>query len=491
MARPLITSKRVAALCVISFVIVLIHTIHHRSQTATGTTPALSSSSNTPFTATSPSTLAHNPFGGGAKSTIPFEEDPNAAEDKVVVLTYQKISTQPGATKLLVIGDPNCQRGKQSCDYFIPDCPVKCEWTPDRTRLGDANMVVFHADLGFKPDSPPFPEKVNKSWQKRVIFGHEPVWKRPMKWLNRTWMDHIDISLHWGRNADVPLTFYNLDKLGQPSSKRWWLKRTPRSIPDGIYETHERAVGGAGQTKAALTTYLVSNCNSKERMSLLERISAVLPTASFGKCLRNAVFPEDVLKLSQQKQKVALISRFPFHLTIESTANEAGWVTEKIYEALLSGTVPIYYGPQDIRMLAPPHSYIDATTFATPEDLARYVIHVYNNHTLYERYHEWRYADNVEDLFVHLERDVGRDTAACRLCQFYKEYRARERIDPFLNQKRLFYTKENGWIRAEKTDGGWLDDTYVPPRAKALWEEHHGHFDFTKAGEHLSSNDLL
>ena len=51
----------------------------------------------------------------------------------------------------------------------------------------------------------------------------------------------------------------------------------------------------------------------------------------------------------------------------------AGWVTEKIYDCLGSGTVPIYWGAPDVTDYIPPEVFIDYREFDTNEDLYKYL----------------------------------------------------------------------------------------------------------------------
>lgn len=51
----------------------------------------------------------------------------------------------------------------------------------------------------------------------------------------------------------------------------------------------------------------------------------------------------------------------------------SGWVTEKIYDCLGSGTIPIYWGAPDITDRVPPEVFIDYRNFERPLDLYKYL----------------------------------------------------------------------------------------------------------------------
>ena len=66
------------------------------------------------------------------------------------------------------------------------------------------------------------------------------------------------------------------------------------------------------------------------------------------------------------------------------------YVTEKIYDCLLAGTVPIYLGTTDIAEFVPPGSYIDATAHGGPSGLAVYLRHLLERPDEYRCYLAWR-----------------------------------------------------------------------------------------------------
>lgn len=375
--------------------------------------------------------------------------------EKVVILEYDAISKQAGAMKLFELPTEACQKGRKTCRH-VAECEVPCELTANRSRLTEAAVILFHPDLnGFLPLAAPHKvrRRVDNAWQKLAVFGHEPVWKRPRRWLNLTWMADMDFSVHWGRNADVRLFFYSLDMVGFSVSSKWWMQRDVlwQSAQDGLY------TGLTGRQQSALASVIVSNCHSKERNAWLKAFLEGVPSASFGSCFTNAVVPNSVSSINDRaKQKIRIIYRFPFHLAIESTQNEAGWVTEKLYQALLAGTIPIYYGPPDVFSLAPPHSFIYAPSFLSVHDLTRYVRSVYHNKTLFESYHAWRTLPNIASHFAPLEQELSRKNVACRICKFYRQQMkplspATLSSVPSVLQKTseysLAYTSQYGWVR--------------------------------------------
>ena len=64
----------------------------------------------------------------------------------------------------------------------------------------------------------------------------------------------------------------------------------------------------------------------------------------------------------------------------------------------------------------PPNSIINANAFNTSEDLARYLVTVANNKTLYESYHAWR-TQPLPESFLR-RYSITRTHSTCRTCRF-------------------------------------------------------------------------
>eukprot|EP00667_Euglena_gracilis_P012503 EG_transcript_12848 len=84
-----------------------------------------------------------------------------------------------------------------------------------------------------------------------------------------------------------------------------------------------------------------------------------------------------------------LLRPYPFTLAFENSIAD-DYASEKVYNPLLVGSVPIYAGAPNIDNLVPPQSIIKYTDFATVEDLVYYMKCLLANPQLYEHYTRWR-----------------------------------------------------------------------------------------------------
>ena len=95
------------------------------------------------------------------------------------------------------------------------------------------------------------------------------------------------------------------------------------------------------------------------------------------------------------------------------------YVTEKMFEALRAGSVPVYTGAPDVKELLPdPSAAIHLSDFDTVEAAARYVKQVLANETLWNYHQAWR-TRSFSKGFKEVLR-VQCDSLFCRLCDWVR-----------------------------------------------------------------------
>jgi hypothetical protein len=121
---------------------------------------------------------------------------------------------------------------------------------------------------------------------------------------------------------------------------------------------------------------------------------------SFGKVLRNRT----ETTAPGWEGRVAVMGRYKFTLAFENSVSR-DYVSDKFFDPLTVGSVPVYRGTADVAELAPhPDCYIDARDFAGPAELGRYLAALDRDDVAYSHYHQWR-VDGLAPTFVaHLSR---------------------------------------------------------------------------------------
>lgn len=163
-----------------------------------------------------------------------------------------------------------------------------------------------------------------------------------------------------------------------------------------------------------------------QRNELAKSILSLLPHHSFGKCLNNVGGLDMALSLYPECAKDpnasphwwdhlhCAMSHYKFVLAIENTYTDS-YVTEKLFYALDSGAVPIYFGAPNVMDFVPPHSIIDGTKFKSMEELATYVKALADDPIAYAEYHAWRRCGVMGNYGN--TRATSLDTLPCRLCE--------------------------------------------------------------------------
>lgn len=367
-----------------------------------------------------------------------------------------------GVRKLLrFVGDDRlekkCWDAQPECVYRVPGCSVNCTWMgASPAALERADVLFFHGDE--KTHNLTRAKQPPKQGQAYAVFGHEPTERFTGHWWSPDWVSLFDFTVHWANGADVPVTFFYFDELsmGNDSNRWWhladvqsmWLNLSQRFTPEA---TDDVPVGDR------MASAMVKNCK-KTRKELLGKLIRLLSIASYGECHNNAHgddrqtapehrhVPNDQILMDQ---KVDIISQHPFHLAMESTDREAGFVTEKIFQAFLAGTLPVYWGSSDVSSRVPPGSYIDFKNFESVEVLAKHLKELLQHQSEYMKYHAWRNDPSALTYFEWAHR-IRRSTTPCRVCEYFSTHRKQFSVS---KQERslLQYSREVGFTRHSNT----------------------------------------
>ena len=160
----------------------------------------------------------------------------------------------------------------------------------------------------------------------------------------------------------------------------------------------------------------LSHCDIKWRYDFIGQLLKLVHIDMHGSCFHNVPGKSDRFGGGDYEASfIAKVSKYRAVLVFENT-NEKYYVTEKIFLAYSAkGVVPIYHGPPDAHMWLPGnHTYVDATKYKTPSDLANYLKRLLTNDSLYE-YHTTNFDSqkviNFLDSHCH-----SKDDYMCQLC---------------------------------------------------------------------------
>lgn len=149
------------------------------------------------------------------------------------------------------------------------------------------------------------------------------------------------------------------------------------------YNIQSPEVPFASVKKYAL--FLASNCASKSnRENLVKYLMNRVPVKSLGKCLRNS---QD--SSGSYNSKSLIMKQYALYFSFENQLVD-DYVTEKLWGALSSGTIPVYKGAPNIKDHVPENSIVSVDLFSSLDELANHLNEILKNETLYYEYHKWR-----------------------------------------------------------------------------------------------------
>jgi hypothetical protein len=135
--------------------------------------------------------------------------------------------------------------------------------------------------------------------------------------------------------------------------------------------------------------------------------------------------------------KIEFLRRYKFHLAFENESRE-GWTTEKIYDAMVARTLPVYWGNPRIHEEFNPKSFLNYFECQSDEALIERIIELDRDDTKYLEYARQPYfRDNMPNEFFSAER----------LLNFFERIFATA-ITPVARKRRFF--EINRWLLARK-----------------------------------------
>lgn len=117
-----------------------------------------------------------------------------------------------------------------------------------------------------------------------------------------------------------------------------------------------------------------------------------------------------------------LIGHYRFYLAFENSRSES-YVTEKLWQPLLMGAIPIYWGAPNVNDFLPhPNAIIRVSDFESIEGLANYLQFLTTSDTAYQRHMEWRYKALPQSFLDLFQTSPGH--APCHLCDLIASEKA-------------------------------------------------------------------
>ncbi|VFQ78302.1 unnamed protein product [Cuscuta campestris] len=180
-------------------------------------------------------------------------------------------------------------------------------------------------------------------------------------------------------------------------------------VPVGYFSWAEYDIMAPVQpkTQKALAAAFISNCGARNfRLQALEALEKEKVTIdSYGSCHRNK---------NGDVKKVDTLRHYKFSLAFENS-NVEDYVTEKFFQSLVAGSVPVVVGAPNIEDYAPCSScLLHIKKLEDVESVAKTMKHLAENPSAYNQSLRWKF-EGPSDSFKALV-DMAAVHSSCRLC---------------------------------------------------------------------------
>jgi hypothetical protein len=188
--------------------------------------------------------------------------------------------------------------------------------------------------------------------------------------------------------------------------------------------------------KTGFCSFMVSAnhpVKNRKRLELFEKVMQYKKVDSGGRFLNNI----GRTILPGHEPKLQFLHQYKFHLALENIAKE-GYTTEKIYDAMLARTLPIYWGNPRIAEEFNPRSFINYFDFRNDQEFLEKIIELDRDDAKYLEYARQPY-------FIQDQPNEFFDTE--RLLRFFHHIFSTP-IVPVARRRRLFEVKR--WTLARR-----------------------------------------
>lgn len=129
-------------------------------------------------------------------------------------------------------------------------------------------------------------------------------------------------------------------------------------------------------------SFVVKNPGCEKRNRFFHILNSYKPVVSAGPLFNN--HPIVPYEGSTFRPKMDLLRNYKFNLCFENSSYP-GYATEKLYEALVSNTVPIYWGSPTIECDFNPKAFLSWHTYQDDESFVRAIVEIDNNWEEYSK----------------------------------------------------------------------------------------------------------
>lgn len=249
-----------------------------------------------------------------------------------------------------------------SLDLDGIEFPPGCAITTDPWRYREADAVIFHIPtMHWWHHIEKQPGQLWVAWSLECE-QHYPQLRDP------AFMSCFDWTMTYKLNSDIVSTY--VQYFVSAGNLARTLRREPRP-----------------KSSEALAALLISSRFDRSgRYRYARKLMRRMPVHSFGRVLNNRRLAND----NWRPSKLEAIANYRFTLAFENACS-TDYVTEKFFDPLVAGSVPVYLGAPNVEDFAPgDHCFVNVADFRGPGELAEYLTALAADERRYVEFFEWK-----------------------------------------------------------------------------------------------------
>jgi hypothetical protein len=138
--------------------------------------------------------------------------------------------------------------------------------------------------------------------------------------------------------------------------------------------------------------FLSSPYNKSRRLQILFELMRYVRVDSYGKIYQTSRLSED----KGSETKLDIIAHYKFTIAFENCVG-VDYVTEKLYQPLVAGSIPVYLGAPNVDEFSPgDNSFLNVSDFRSVKELAEFMKSIDGS-----AFHEWRNRPIGEKFIQH------------------------------------------------------------------------------------------
>ena len=270
--------------------------------------------------------------------------------------------------------------------FIEAGCKVtNCFATADRSYLAKSEGVIFHAGQYNSSDLP----ATRSANQKFIFLLFETLpdserlefFAKTPHYFNWTMSHRRDADVYVGKPYGALRRIHSSIEYQLPAKLEDGRRpNRPESLMTVAHRRHDQL-----RHRTKLIAWFNSHCPTHSRREdYVQLLSEHIKVDIYGTCGNLTCLPRNDPRCDE-----TVLVEYKFYLAAENSLCP-DYVTEKFYRALMNDVVPVVFGGADYTQYAPANSYINVADFATPKQLADYLIFLDQNEALYLKYFEWK-----------------------------------------------------------------------------------------------------